>query len=68
MTTPNFEPAIQSTRKARDNAAHAARVAGTLGIPSLQEQLDQLAASYDKLLADLLALQSDMRLQADERR
>jgi hypothetical protein len=61
MTEPNEWPelarSIESTRTARDRSAEAGRKAALLGIPTLADDLDRLAATYDKLLAQLLYLQ-----------
>lgn len=59
MDQKKLQSTIESTRRARDNSARAAAVARKLAIPTLGDQLDELAAAYDKLLADLLALSWD---------
>ena len=54
---PEVDAAIESTRQARDSAAQGALRARSLGIPTLGDQLDDLAASHDRLLAVLLRMQ-----------
>ena len=61
MTTesnwPELDAAITATRAARDRSAQAAVKADLLGIPTLGAELASLAASYDRLLANLLYVQ-----------
>ena len=61
MTTesdwPELDAAIKATRTARDRSATAANKAELLGIPTLASELASLAASYDRLLANLLYVQ-----------
>jgi hypothetical protein len=61
MTTesdwPELDAAINATRTARDNSARAGEKAELLGIPTLASELNALAASYDRLLANLLYVQ-----------
>lgn len=55
------EAAITATRTARDNSARAAQKARAIGIPTMGTELDVLAAAYDRLLANLLYLQDELR-------
>ena len=66
MELETLESAIQATRTARDNAARAAQRASVVGIPTLGDDLALLAASYDHLLAQLLALQGELRQLAGD--
>lgn len=56
-----LEAAIRATRTARDNSAQAAQKARAIGIPTMGTELDTLAAAYDRLLANLLYLQDELR-------
>ncbi len=68
MDSFNLESTIIATRTARDNAARAAQKARTVGIPTMGEECDLLAASYDRLLSELLALQRTMNELDEETR
>lgn len=59
-----LEAAIKATRTARDNSAQAAQKARAIGIPTMGTELDLLAAAYDRLLANLLYLQNELRNDA----
>jgi len=61
-----LDSAIIATRTARDNSARAAQKARTVGIPTMGDELDLLAASYDRLLANLLYLKRDLQ-EMDEK-
>lgn len=60
------EAAIKATRTARDNSAQAAHKARSIGIPTMGTELDQLAAAYDRLLANLLYLEDELRRAAGD--
>lgn len=60
------QAAINATRTARDNSARAAQKARSIGIPTMGTELDLLAAAYDRLLANLLYLQDEMRRPAGD--
>jgi hypothetical protein len=54
---PELDAAIAATRKARDNSARAGQLAIASRLPILGDELNQLAADYDRLLANLLYVQ-----------
>jgi hypothetical protein len=56
-TWPEMDAAIAATRKARDNSARAGQLALASNLPILGDELNCLAADYDKLLANLLYVQ-----------
>lgn len=61
ITWPELYSAIEATRAARDRSAHAAEKAAAVGIPTMSTELNELAAAYDRLLANLLYLERTMR-------
>jgi hypothetical protein len=56
----NVRTAIEATRTARDNAARAAELVDEFGADPLADSLNQLAAKYDELLAQLLGLDKEL--------
>ena len=56
-TWPELDAAIAATRKARDNSARAGQLALAANLRILGDELNCLAADYDKLLANLLYVQ-----------